>query len=239
MRYTLTYMSENPEIKALFDAGAHIGYGKARRHPKMDEYIFGIRNNVEIFDLDKTFLKLKEAREFLKSLGKEGKMVLWVGTKPAASKSTASTGERLGAPYVAKRWLGGTITNFKVIGERLAYLDKLENDEKTGGFAKYLKKERLLKETELRKMSITFKGIRNLKTTPDAIVIVDPGEELAVFREAGRKNIPVIGLLNSDCNPEGVKYVIPANDNSSAAISVILDSLSAAYETGRGERAKV
>lgn len=223
-------MLENPEIKALFEAGAHIGYGKARRHPKMDEYIFGTRNNVEIFDLDKTLAKLKEAEEFLRSLGGEGKIVLWVGAKPAAAQHVERIGARLDAPYVAKRWLGGTITNFKVIGGRLSYLDKLESEEKGGGFSKYLKKEKLVKEAELKKLQLTFKGIRNLKGAPDALFIVDPGEESAAFREARRKNIPVVGLLNSDCNPEGVKYAIPANDNSSATIALVLDRLASAFK---------
>lgn len=239
MRYTLTYMLENLEIKALFEAGAHIGYGKARRHPKMGDYIFGTRNNVEIFDLDKTLLKIQEAEGFLSALGKEGKIVLWVGTKPAAARHIELAGERLGAPYVAKRWLGGTITNFKVIGGRLAFLDKLESEEKSGGFAKYLKKEKLVKEAELEKLKRTFKGIRSLKGTPDALFIVDPEEEPAAFREAKRKNVPVIAVLNSDCNPDGVKYVIPANDNSSTTISVILDRLASAYELGAKERKNI
>ena len=233
--YTLIYMS----IEELFEAGAHIGYGKQRRHPKMEGFIFGTRNNVEIFNLESTLAKLKEAEDFLRSLGKDSKIVLWVGAKPSASSHVEKIGIRLGAPYVAKRWLGGTITNFKVIGGRLQYLDKLESEEKEGGFTKYLKKEKLLKEAELRKLALTFKGIRNLKTTPDALVIIDTEEEDAAFREAKKKNIPVIGLLNSDCNPDGVKYVIPANDNSSATIALVLDSLAKAYEAGLKEKSNI
>lgn len=229
-------MQENPEIKALFDTGAHVGYSKTRRHPKMDEYIFGTRNNVEIFDLDKTLAKLKEAEEVSRSLGRGGKNILWVGTKPAAARHVENIGERLNAPYVAKRWLGGTITNFKVIGGRLSYLNQLESEESSGGFAKYVKKEKLIKEAELAKLKRNFKGIRNLKGAPDTLFIVDPGEESAAFREAKRKNIPVIAIANSDCNPEGIKYVIPANDNSSATIALILDRLASAYESGLKEK---
>ena len=225
-------MPENPEIKALFDVGAHFGYSKTRRHPKMAEYIFGTRNNVEIFDLDKTAAQLKEADGFMRSLGEEGKTILLVGTKPAAASHIERAGERLGVPYVAKRWLGGTITNFKVIGGRLSYLDKLESEERSGGFAKYVKKEKFVKGAELEKLKRTFKGIRNLKGAPDALFIVDPGEESAAFREAKRKNIQIVALVNSDCNPSGIQYVIPANDNSSATIALVLDILASAYEAG-------
>lgn len=223
---------ENPEIEILFEIGAHIGYGKERRHPKMLEYIFGTRNNVEVFDLAKTLEKLKMAEEFLTTLGREGKALLWVGTKPPAREHVKEIGERLGLPYISERWLGGTLTNFKIFEGRLNYWNKLETEEKSGEFEKYSKKEKLMKAIELRKLARMFGGLRSLKSIPAAVVIVDTGEEKTAFAEAGRKNIPVIALMNVDLNPEGVAYPIPLNDNSSAVIALVLKRLSAAYEAG-------
>ena len=222
--------------KELFEAGAHIGYSKSRRHPKMNNFIFGTRNNMEIFDLTLTAEKLAGAEEFLKRLGKEGGAVLWVGTKPAAKEHILKTGQALGQPRVAERWLGGTLTNFKVFEGRLLYWANLENEAKSGGFEKYLKKEKLLKEGELRKLERMFGGIKSLKALPAALVVVDPLEEKTAMSEARRKRIPVVALLNTDCNPEGIAYPIPVNDNSSAAIALILGKLKEAYEAGIKEK---
>ncbi|MBI2020954.1 30S ribosomal protein S2 [Candidatus Giovannonibacteria bacterium] len=227
----------NSEIEVLFKAGAHIGYGKERRHPKMKPFIFGVRNNIEIFDLEKTLAKLKESEEFVKSLGAGGKIVLFVGTKPASSSQIESVGKRLGMPYVSERWLGGTITNFKVIESRLIYLDGLEREANSGELEKYVKKERLDKMAEIRKLSRMLGGIRSLKRLPDAIFIVDPMEEKTAFSEARRKNLPIVALLNTDCNPEGISHPIPANDNSAAVVSIVLERIAAAYEKGKNEKA--
>src|SRR3989344_8282904 len=143
---------EITEIETLFAAGAHVGYSKTRRHPSMKEFIFGTRNNIEIFDLGKTLANLKTAEEFLKLLGREGKAVLWVGSKPPASRFIREAAKKTGMPYVAERWLGGTLTNFKVFEGRLAHLAKLEAEEKSGGFEKYSKKEKLLKIIEIKTM---------------------------------------------------------------------------------------
>ncbi len=225
--------SINPEISELFKVGAHIGYSKQRRHPKMKEFIFGTRNNVEIFDLEKTLAKLKSAELFLKSLGESGKMILWVGTKPAAAKFIEEAGKKTNMPYVYERWLGGTITNFKVIESRLSYLDALEKEIATRQIEKYVKKERVNKIAESRKLSRMFGGLRSLKRIPDAIFIVDTEEEKTAFSEARRKNIPIAGILNVDCDPTGINYVIPANDNASAVINLIINKLVVAYEAGR------
>lgn len=227
---------ENPEIETLFDAGAHVGYSKTRRHPKMKEFIFGTRNNIEVFDLSKTLANLKTAEEFLKSLGREGKAVLWVGSKPPASRFVREAAKKTGMPYVAERWLGGTLTNFKVFEGRLAHLAKLETEEKLGEFEKYSKKEKLLKMIEIRKLGRMFEGLKNVKSLPQALVIVDPGEEKTALSEARRKNISVVAILNVDCDPQNIKYAIPANDNSSAVISLILNRLAAAYEAGLKEK---
>lgn len=216
-------------VEELFEAGAHIGYSQKRRHPKMGEYIFGTGNDVEIFDLSKTLAKIEKAEEFLKGAAKEKKGVLWVGSKPAAKAHIKEAGAKTGMPYVAERWLGGTLTNFKVFEGRLAYWAKLEDEEKSGGFEKYSKKERLVKKTELNKLARMFEGLRNLKALPSAIIAVDPGEERTAIAEAKKKNIPVVALLNVDCDPTGIAYPIPINDSSSAAIALVLKKLADSY----------
>ncbi|OGF64605.1 30S ribosomal protein S2 [Candidatus Giovannonibacteria bacterium RIFCSPHIGHO2_01_FULL_45_24] len=231
-------ITENTEIEALFGAGAHIGYTKSRRHPKMSEFVFGTRNNVEVFDLVKTESRIKEAEEFLKALGRAGAAVLWVGTKPPARAHIESVGKKTKSPYVFERWLGGTLTNFKIFEGRLGYLAKLEAEEASGEFEKYSKKERMMKMLEIRKLARMFGGLRLLKALPAALVIVDPGEEKTALAEAERKNIPVAALLNVDCDPRGVNYLIPLNDNSSAAIALVLARLGSAYEAGAREKEK-
>ena len=229
-------ITKNPEIGELFNAGAHVGYSKTRRHPKMREFIFGTRNNIEVFDLEKTLANLKTAEEFLKSLGRDAKAVLWVGSKPPASRFIREAAKKTGMPFVAERWLGCTLTNFKVFEGRLAHLAKLEAEEKSGGFEKYSKKEKLLKIIEIRKLGRMFEGLKNVKSLPQALIIVDPGEEKTALSEARRKNIPVVAILNVDCDPQNIKYAIPANDNSSSVISLILSRLATAYEAGLAEK---
>ncbi len=225
-----------PAVEALFLAGTHIGYSKSRQNPKMKEYIFGVRNNMEIFDLTVTDKKLAEAEEFLGSLGREGKQVLWVGSKPSAKAHVEQAAHTLGMPYVSERWLGGTLTNMKIFEQRLAHWDRLEKEQESGGFDKYVKKERLLKAVELRKLSRMFGGLKNMKSLPAALVVVDPAEEKTAVSEARRKKIPIIALLNSDCSPEGIRYPIPGNDIISSSIALVLGRLADAYKSGRSEK---
>ncbi len=232
----MTITSE-PGIEALFNAGVHVGYSKARRHPKMKDNIFSTRNNLDIFDLRITLARLEQAEAFLKTLGATGELILWVGTKPAAVSHVESAAEKTNMPYVSRRWLGGTLTNFKIISDRLLYWAKLEEESKSVDFGKYLKKERLLKTVELEKLSKVFGGIRKLKRLPAAMIVVDPSKEKNAASEARRKNIPVIAILNSDCNSAGIAYPIPANDNASLSIGLILEKLAAAYEAGLKEKA--
>lgn len=222
-------------IAELFEAGAHIGRSKSRRHPKMSCYVFGTRSNIEIFNLQATEAKLGEAEVFLKQLGKENKLVLWVGTKPAARMYIKEVAMRLGHPYIVERWLGGILTNFKVLEARLKYWQQLEREAAEGLLEKYVKKERLLKLNELRKLARMFGGLRALTTIPDAIVIIDPGEELTAQREAIKKKVPVVGLLNTDCNPTEILYPIPLNDDAAKVIQLVTERLGSAYEAGKQE----
>lgn len=222
----------DPNIEALFEAGAHLGYSKSRQHPKMKRYVFGLRNNVEIFDLVETEKKIKEAEVFLKELGKGKKLVLFVGAKASAKEYVEEAAKSINMPYVKERWLGGTLTNLKIIDQRLQYLERLEKEAGSGELEKYVKKERMQKLAELRKLLRMFSGIRSLKLLPSAIFIVDPMEEKTAVSEARRKNIPIISILNSDCNPTDIKYPIPANDSAGPVTKIILDRLVAAYKSG-------
>lgn len=227
---------KNGFLSELFSAGGHIGYSRSRRHPKMQDFVFGTRNNVEIIDLEIVEKKIVEAEEFLKKLGKEGKNLLIVGTKPNAQKYVKEMGVALGMPYVSQRWLGGTLTNFKVLGGRIVYLQKLEEEEKTGGFEKYAKKEKTVRKIKFEKLRNMFEGLRNLKSISDAIIIIDPRGEQTALSEARVKNIPVIALMNIDFSPENIDYPIPVNHNSQKAISLILARLQKAYEEGLKEK---
>ncbi len=222
----------DPNIEALFEAGAHLGYSKSRQHPKMKGYVFGVRNNIEIFDLVETDKKIKEAEAFLRQLGKEKKLVLFVGAKASAREYIEEAAKAIGMPFVKERWLGGTLTNLKIIDQRLQYMERLEKEAESGELEKYVKKERMQKLVELRKLLRMFSGIRSLKILPAAVFVVDPAEEKTAVSEARRKNIPIISILNSDCNPTGIKYPIPANDSAGPVIKIILDRLVAAYKKG-------
>lgn len=232
----MLYFMPETFVKELFEAGAYIGYSRSRRHPKMSDFIFGIRNNIEIIDLESSEKKIIEAEIFLMNLGKEKKTLMIVGTKPNIKEQIKEMAISLNMPYVAERWLGGTLTNFKVLSGRIAFLLKLEEEEKTGGFEKYIKKEKLMKKMKLEKLKNMFEGLRNLKSLPDSIIIVDPRSEKTALSEAKKKNIPVIALLNVDCDPTGIQYPIPINHNSQKAVSLILGRLKKTYEEGLREK---
>lgn len=227
---------KNNFLNELFEAGGHVGYSRMRRHPKMRDFIFGMRNNIEIIDLEASEKQIVKAADFLKKLGKEGKILLIVGTKPNVKNCVKEMGIELNMPYVIGRWLGGTLTNFKVLSGRIAFLRNLEEEEKTGGFEKYAKKEKTIKKIKLEKLRSMFEGLRNLKFVPDALIIVDPRKEKTALLEAKKKNVPVIVLLNVDSNPENMQHPIPVNHNSQKAVSLILERLKKAYEEGVKEK---
>lgn len=225
----------NTFIGELFKAGGHIGYTKSRRHPKTRDFVFGVRNNIEIIDLAESEKQIVLAEEFLKKLGLEGKIVLVVGTKSNAQNLVKEMAIFLNLPYVNQRWLGGTITNFKVLGGRIAFLRILEEEEKSGGFEKYTKKERSVRKMKLEKLRNMFEGLRNLKSIPDALLIIDPIKEKTALAEAISKSIPVIALMNVDSNPDDIKFPILVNNNSQKAIILVLERLKKAYEAGTKE----
>ena len=228
-------MSENtsasPLLKELFSVGAHFGYSRTRRHPSVARHLFGTKNKVDIIDIEQTEVMLQKASEYMKSLGQKGKTVIFVGSKPEAKDATRSAAESLDLPFVTSRWVGGILTNFPEIKERLTRLEELRAAKISGDLQKkYTKKEQLLIAREVAKMEELFSGIVSLKGLPDALFIVDPKKEQIAVLEAQRLGIPVIALGSTDCDLTTITYPILANDASRAAIEFIVKHLADAYK---------
>lgn len=219
-------------VKDLFAVGAHYGYPKSRRHPTTKKYIFGVKNNVEIFDLEKTAEALTEVCEFVENLAATGKKVLFVGGKREAQTAIASAASVADAPFVAGRWVGGTLSNFDIIRKRVEKLLTLTDEREKGTLTKYTKKERLMIDRQIKRLDEMFGGIRTLTQLPGAVVVVDPRFEKIARAEALMLKIPLIALANSDCDIRDIKYVIPCNDASIATITHVVGRIAKAYSTG-------
>ena len=223
----------DPEMEEMLEAGAHLGHARAKRHPAMAPYIWGMRGSVEIIDLTKTKEKLAEALAFLHAGAAAGKLLLFVGSRPSTREILAGTAEALGYPSVSRRWIGGTLTNFRVVRKRIEYLETLEREQATGGFEKYTKKEQLEKEREIARLRERFEGLRRLTRLPDALVILDISHDDLALREAKRIGVPVTALVDTNCDPRLVAYPIPANDDARPAIRYMLGRIQAAIEEGQ------
>ncbi len=219
-------------VRDLFSVGAQYGYSRSRRHPSATPFIFGVKNRVEIFDLEKTEEKLLEAESFVEELGKQRKTILFVGGKNEARKPIEENAKSIDQPYVAGRWVGGTITNFSQINQRVQKLDLLETQREKGNLAKYTKKERLLLDREVEELERKFGGIRDMTELPSALFIVDIRREHTAFEEARQKNIPVITLSSSNCDLSKADIAIPGNDSTRKSIDHILSRISEAYKRG-------
>lgn len=223
----------NDRIEALFKAGAHFGFVKSRRHPSAKPFIFGSKNNIEIFDLEKTSEELARVLAFVEEKGKEEAQILFVGGKNEAREGVGHAAEELGMSYVAGRWIGGTLTNFPEIKKRLARLEDLTTQKEKGELGKYTKKERLLIDREIDKLNLYFGGLTGMKNLPKVVVVIDPKKEHIAVAEAKRMKIPVVAIAGSDCNLFEVDYAIPANDSSKHSISYILSEIVSAYKEGK------
>jgi small subunit ribosomal protein S2 len=229
-------IEKSPLIEALFSVGAHYGYKRSRRHPSVAPYIFGLKNRVEIFDLEKTSGLLEAAKAFVRTLGKEGKTMLLVGGKPEAREAVRAAAARLGMPYVAGRWIGGTLTNFSEIKKRLARFADLRASRESGELGKkYTKKERLLLDREIARLEENFGGVTTLTGGPVALFVVDPGHEHTAVREAARMKLHVVALAGSDCNITSIDHAIIGNDSSRRSITFFVEAIAQAYEEGKAE----
>ena len=220
-------------MKQLLEAGVHFGHQTRRWDPKMAEYIFQARNGIHIIDLQKTSKKLDEAYAFLKEQAEEGKTVLFVGTKKQAQECVKEAAEKCGMYYVNQRWLGGTLTNFETIRTRIKRLTQLETMQTDGTFDVLPKKEVILLKKEMEKLEKNLGGIKNMEDLPGVMFIVDPKKERIGILEAKKLGIPVIGLVDTNCNPEELDYAIPGNDDAIRAVKLIADCMANAVIEGR------
>ncbi len=223
-------------LEKMLKAGAHFGYSRSKRHPKMKPFIFSARNGTEIFDLEKTEKLLEAAREFVKDMAKEKKIVLFVGTKKESRDIIEQAAKELKMPYVTERWLGGIMTNFKELKGRIDHLNDLLQKRASGEMEKYTKKERVMTDKKIAKLEIYLGGLKDYKALPSALIVIDPNNEKTAVKEARQMKIPLISVMSSDCNPEEVDFPIPANDDAVRAVRLICSCIASAVLEGRQAR---
>ena len=227
----------HPLIDKLFSVGAHFGYSPSRRHPSASKYIFGQKGGTELFDLEKTAPLMNDALDAVKALAAARKVILFVGGKAEAREALTRAAQSLNAPYSAGRWIGGTLTNWNEIRKRLSRLTELSDMREKGELAKFTKMERLLIDREIADLERMFGGLRGMQKTPDALFVIDPRAESGAVAEARQLNIPIIALLNSDCDMSGIAHPIPGNDASREAISFVLEEVTKTYLSNQGPAA--
>ena len=220
-------------MKQLLEAGVHFGHQTRRWDPRMAEYIFQARNGIHIIDLQKTSKKIDEAYEFIRSQAEEGKTVLFVGTKKQAQECIKEAAEKCGMFYVDQRWLGGMLTNFKTIKTRIKRLKDLEAMQEDGTFDVLPKKEVILLKKEMEKLQTNLGGIKDMEDMPGVIFLVDPKKEANAISEAKKLNIPTVGIVDTNCNPEVLDYPIPGNDDAIRAVKLIADVMANAVIEGK------
>lgn len=220
-------------MKQLLEAGVHFGHQTRRWNPKMDEYIFTERNGIYIIDLQKTVKKLEKAYKFVSDIAAEGGEVLFVGTKKQAQDSIREEAERCGMPYVNARWLGGMMTNFKTIRQRIARLNQLRQMRDDGTFDMLPKKEVIKLTLEIEKLEKFMGGIQNMQKPPAAMFIIDPRKEKIAVAEAHKLGIPIVAIVDTNCDPDEVDYVIPGNDDAIRAVKLISAAMADAVLEGK------
>lgn len=211
--------------KEMFKAGVHFGHKNGNHHPKMDPYIHGIKNNIQIINLEETMRGLERALDFIKEIIEKGGKILFVGIRPQSQLILKETAERCKMPYVSLRWIGGLLTNFKTIRKRIDHFIGLEKKREDGELKKYTKKEQKAFDKEIDKLNKNFGGLKSLDKLPDAIFVLGVKEHITAIKEAKIKKIPVISLVDTDSNPTLVDYIIPANDEAVSAIKFMLDQV--------------
>lgn len=220
-------------LKDLLEAGCHFGHQARRWNPKMEPYIYLKREGVHIFDLAITAQKLKEAMEYVRDLVAERKTVIFVGTKRQATSIVKEEAEKAGAPYVAIRWLGGTMTNWDQVSKSIEKLRDLTEKKAAGEFKKYTKKENILIDRDIARLEKFLGGLRDIKGIPEAVFVVDVKKEHAVVKEARVKGVTVIGMVDTNADPEMADYVIPANDDAVSSIKLIVAKMAEAFADGK------
>lgn len=230
--------TKNGLVEALFKVGAHFGYARSRRHATMKDLVFGTKNKTDILDLTKTGQLLESALAYVEALGTQGKMLLFVSGKPEMGSVVRETAASLNMPFVAGRWLGGTLSNFVEIKKRMNRMKELIEERESGTSAKkYTKKERLMIDREIVRLEENFNGLVTMERLPDALVIVDTKREDNAVKEARGLGVPVIGIMNSDCDLSLVTHPVVGNDASRESVQYFLSEIVRAYEAGRAKSA--
>lgn len=220
-------------IERLFKAGAHFGFKKSRRHPTTTPFLFATKQGNDIIDLEKTAAQIESAKEAVRGVASLGKTVLFVGTKEETAVLVRTTAEKIGAPYVVNRWIGGMLTNWSEIKKRIARMADLERERESGELdRKYTKKERVILGRESAKLAMYFGGIKALTRLPDLVVVVDPRHDTIAVNEAREMKIPVIGIMSSDSNVSVVQHPIVVNDALQSSVATVLSELATAYSEG-------
>lgn len=224
---------DNITMKSLLEAGVHFGHQKRRWNPKMRRYIFTHRNGIHIIDLQKTLRMLEEAAAYVSDVAAEGKKILMVGTKKQAQDTIVNESKRANAYFITTRWLGGTLTNFKTIQSRIDHLVELETQQAKGEFQSYTKKEALKREASIARLNRYLGGIKEMTEMPGALFVIDIGKEAIAVAEARRVGIPIIALVDSDCDPDLIDYPIPGNDDAIRSIRLVTGRITNAIIEGR------
>lgn len=221
------------DIQELFETGAHFGYSRSRRHPSAASFIFATKDKNDIFNLEETERRLRDAVEFVTKIAESGKQVLFVAGKHEATKIVREMAEKIETPYVAGRWIGGSLTNFKEIKKRIDRLERLKKDRDSGERDKYTKLERLMLDREIEELEGRFGGLENMKEIPAALFVVDPKHEEIAVSEANQLGIPVVALASSDCDFKALQYPIPANDSAVKSVNFFVSVIADAYEKNK------
>lgn len=219
-------------MKALLETGVHFGHRARKWNPKMKPYIFTERNGIHIIDLQQTLVYIDEIYAMLREIVADGGTILFVGTKRQAQETVAQEAARCGMPYINQRWLGGTLTNWRTVRERLETMKRMERQREEGAFDRLTKKEQMLLDREIEKLEMRFGGMRNMSRLPDALFVVDVRREVTAVKEANILNIPVIALVDTNCDPDPIDYVIPANDDAIRAIRLLTSKIADAALEG-------
>lgn len=223
-------------IKEMLDNAVHFGHKTQKWNPKMRKYLFGARNGVHIFDLEKTELALDKAIDFLRNAAASGKTILFVSTKPQAAQLMKEAAEAVKMPFVVHKWMGGLLTNFTTMKQRIRYYKTLKEQEKTGGFEKYTKKEAVVLRKEIEKLDAALGGVIDVERLPDVIFLADAVRDRIVVREANKVKIPVVAIADSNANPDGIAYPIPGNDDAVKSLTYLIHKVKSAILGGKGTK---
>ena len=236
---TIAEVPADLTVQHLLDAGLHFGHQTKRWNPKMKSFVFDKKNGIHIIDLDKSLEQLNKAKQFVQDTAAHGKPVLFVGTKKQAQQVIKEMAAECGQPYVTSRWLGGTLTNSQTIRRRIKYMRDLERMEQDGSFEKMPKKEVSVIKHELEKLRKNLTGIANMSGMPGALFVVDVNREAIAVQEAGRLHIPVIAIVDTNCDPDPIDYPIPGNDDAIRGIKLIAGTLAQAIQKGAADYSKI